>query len=76
MAVLYQTTTTAANIFAARPNWPGSFPEIVATSTYDVTSPTVDSQVVALASTSANVFLNASTGKFTSQAIRKAAQPV
>jgi branched-chain amino acid transport system substrate-binding protein len=37
-----------------------------------VTSPTVDSQVVSLASTNANVFLNASTGKFTSQAIRKA----
>ncbi|WP_407150575.1 ABC transporter substrate-binding protein [Bradyrhizobium sp. ORS 86] len=48
--------------------------EIVAASPYEVTSPTVDSQVVALASTNANVFLNASTGKFTSQAIRKAGE--
>lgn len=48
--------------------------EIVATSRYEVTSPTVDSQVVSLASTNANVFLNASTGKFTSQAIRKAGE--
>ncbi len=48
--------------------------EIVATSPYEVTSPTVDSQVVSLASTNANVFLNASTGKFTTQAIRKAGE--
>ena len=48
--------------------------EIVAASQYEVTSPTVDSQVVSLASTNANVFLNASTGKFTTQAIRKAGE--
>ncbi|MBR1121554.1 ABC transporter substrate-binding protein [Bradyrhizobium lablabi] len=48
--------------------------EIVAASPYEVTSPTVDSLVVALASTNANVFLNASTGKFTTQAIRKAGE--
>jgi branched-chain amino acid transport system substrate-binding protein len=48
--------------------------EIAATAPYEVTSPTVDSQVVLLASTKANVFLNASTGKFTSQAIRKAGE--
>jgi branched-chain amino acid transport system substrate-binding protein len=48
--------------------------EIAATAPYEVTSPTVESQVVSLASTKANVFLNASTGKFTSQAIRKASE--
>lgn len=48
--------------------------EIVAASSYEVTSPTVEAQVVALAATNANVFLNASTGKFTSQAIRKAGE--
>lgn len=48
--------------------------EIVATAPYEVTSPTVDSQVISLASSKANVFLNASTGKFTSQAIRKAGE--
>lgn len=48
--------------------------EIAASAPYEVTSPTVDSQVVSLASTKANVFLNASTGKFTSQAIRKASE--
>ncbi len=48
--------------------------EIVAIAPYEVASPTVDSQVVSLASSNANVFLNASTGKFTSQAIRKASE--
>jgi branched-chain amino acid transport system substrate-binding protein len=48
--------------------------EIVAAAAYEVTSPTVESQVISLASTNANVFLNASTGKFTSQAIRKAGE--
>jgi ABC-type branched-subunit amino acid transport system substrate-binding protein len=48
--------------------------EIVATASYEVTSPSVESQVVSLASTNANVFLNASTGKFTTQAIRKAGE--
>jgi ABC-type branched-subunit amino acid transport system substrate-binding protein len=48
--------------------------EIVQAASYEVTAPSVESQVVALASTSANVFLNASTGKFTSQAIRKAGE--
>ncbi|WP_334393206.1 ABC transporter substrate-binding protein [Bradyrhizobium sp. AZCC 2262] len=48
--------------------------EIVAATAYEVTSPTVESQVIALAATNASVFLNASTGKFTSQAIRKAGE--
>jgi ABC-type branched-subunit amino acid transport system substrate-binding protein len=45
---------------------------IVAAMSYETTSPSVDSQVVTLAATDANVFLNISTGKFTSQAIRRA----
>lgn len=47
---------------------------VVAVAPYEVTSPTVESQVISLASSNANVFLNASTGKFTSQAIRKAGE--
>ncbi|MGB8352682.1 MAG: ABC transporter substrate-binding protein, partial [Chthoniobacteraceae bacterium] len=39
---------------------------------YEVTDPTVDSQIIDLASTKANVFLNISTPKFAVQAIRKA----
>jgi ABC-type branched-subunit amino acid transport system substrate-binding protein len=46
--------------------------QIVATSAYEATTPTVDSQVISLSSSGADVFLNASTPKFASQAIRKA----
>jgi branched-chain amino acid transport system substrate-binding protein len=45
---------------------------IVRTVSYEVTDATVDSQLIDLASTKANVFLNISTPKFAVQAIRKA----
>ena len=41
--------------------------------TYEVTDPTVDSQIIQLKDTGANVFFNISTPKFAAQAIRKAA---
>ena len=41
--------------------------------TYEVTDPTVDSQVIQLKDTGANVFLNIATPKFAAQAIRKVA---
>ncbi|MBS0525697.1 MAG: ABC transporter substrate-binding protein [Proteobacteria bacterium] len=41
--------------------------------TYEVTDPTVDSQVIQLKDSGANVFFNVSTPKFAAQAIRKAA---
>ena len=41
--------------------------------TYEVTDPTVDSQVIQLKDSGANVFFNISTPKFAAQAIRKAA---
>ncbi len=40
--------------------------------TYEVTAPTVDSQVISLAASQADVFLNITSPKFTTQAIRKA----
>jgi branched-chain amino acid transport system substrate-binding protein len=40
--------------------------------TYEVTDPTVDSQIVELAASGANVFFNIATPKFAAQAIRKA----
>ncbi|MGY3617168.1 ABC transporter substrate-binding protein [Bradyrhizobium sp. USDA 10063] len=77
VAVLYQNDDYGREYlrsFKAELGRLGSQAEIVATAPYEVTSPTVDSQVVSLASSNANVFLNASTGKFTSQAIRKASE--
>ncbi|TAJ87362.1 ABC transporter substrate-binding protein [Reyranella sp.] len=41
--------------------------------TYEVTDPTVDSQVIQLKDSGANVFFNIATPKFAAQAIRKAA---
>src|SRR4029079_6728184 len=41
---------------------------------YEVTDPTVDSQVIQLKDSGANVFFNISTPKFAAQSIRKAAE--
>ena len=41
--------------------------------TYEVTDPTVDSQIIQLKDSGANVFFNIATPKFAAQAIRKAA---
>jgi ABC-type branched-subunit amino acid transport system substrate-binding protein len=45
---------------------------IVAESTYEVTDPTVDSQIATLKGSGANTFVNITTPKFAAQAIRKA----
>jgi branched-chain amino acid transport system substrate-binding protein len=42
--------------------------------TYEVTDPTVDSQMLQLAHTGANVFINITTPKFAAQAIKKAGE--
>ena len=47
---------------------------IVQFSTYEVTDPTIDSQMIQLKNSGANVFLNISTPKFAAQAIKKAAE--
>ena len=47
---------------------------VVAEAGYEVIDPTIDSQMVTLKSSGANVLLNASTPKFASQAIKKAAE--
>jgi branched-chain amino acid transport system substrate-binding protein len=47
---------------------------IVAEVTYEVTDPTVDSQMVSLKASGADVFFNVTTPKFAAQAIKKAAE--
>ena len=47
---------------------------IVQVATYEVTDPTVDSQIIQLKNSGANVFFNVTTPKFAAQAIRKAAE--
>jgi branched-chain amino acid transport system substrate-binding protein len=48
--------------------------KIVAEATYEVTDPTVDSQILQLKNSGANVFFNVTTPKFGAQAIKKAAE--
>ncbi|WP_439574395.1 ABC transporter substrate-binding protein [Phreatobacter sp.] len=48
--------------------------KIVQLSTYEVTDPTVDSQMIQLKNSGADVFFNITTPKFAAQAIRKAAE--
>ncbi len=47
---------------------------ILKVATYEVTDPTVDSQIIQLKDTGANVFFNVATPKFAAQAIRKAGE--
>ncbi len=47
---------------------------IVLVATYEVTDPTVDSQMLQLKNSGANVFFNITTPKFAAQAIKKAAE--
>jgi branched-chain amino acid transport system substrate-binding protein len=48
--------------------------KIVQVATYEVADPTVDSQMIALKNSGANVFFNITTPKFAAQAIRKAGE--
>jgi len=47
---------------------------VVSTLTYEVTDPTVDSQIASLKASGADTFLNITTPKFAAQAIKKAAE--
>jgi ABC-type branched-subunit amino acid transport system substrate-binding protein len=49
----------------------GGNAKVVAEATYDLTDPTIDSQLINLAKSGADVFYNITTGKATSQSIRK-----
>jgi ABC-type branched-subunit amino acid transport system substrate-binding protein len=49
----------------------GGTAKVVAEATYDLTDPTVDSQLINLSKSGADVFYNISTGKASSQSIRK-----
>jgi ABC-type branched-subunit amino acid transport system substrate-binding protein len=74
VAVLYQNDDFGKDFlkgFGERLG-PAAKDVIVRAVSYEVTDATVDSQIIDLASTKANVFLNITTPKFAVQAIRKA----
>ncbi len=52
----------------------GGNAKVVAEASYDLTDPTVDSQLINLSKSGADVFFNISTGKATSQSIRKVSE--
>src|SRR5436305_3178190 len=52
----------------------GGTAKVVAEATYDLTDPTIDSQLINLSKSGADVFYNISTGKASSQSIRKVAE--
>ena len=52
----------------------GGSAKVILEQTYDLTDPTVDSQLINLSKSGADVFYNISTGKATSQSVRRAAE--
>src|SRR5438046_9210063 len=74
IAVLYQNDDYGKDYLRGRQVGLGDKAKsmIVAEASYEVSDPTVDSQIVQLQSSGANVFFNITTPKFAAQAIRKA----
>jgi len=52
----------------------GGNAKVIMEQTYDLTEPTIDSQIINLSKSGADVFYNISTGKATSQSVRKVAE--
>ena len=74
VAVLYQNDDFGKEYLAAfrkRLQEIGSKVQVVAAAGYEVTAPTVDSQIISLAASGADVFMDITSPKFTIQAIRK-----
>ena len=73
IAVLYQNDDLGKDYFIGLREGLGDKADklIVATKTYETTDPTVDSQIVALQGSGANILLTVAAPKFAAQAIRK-----
>lgn len=72
IAILYQNDDLGKDfIVGFKSELKGAFDTKVVTSSYEVSQPTIDSQIVSLKSSGANVLLFAGTPKFAAQAIRK-----
>ena len=72
IAILYQNDDLGKDFVAAFKEYlKGDFDKKVVASSYEVSEPTIDSQVVSLKASGAEAFLFAGTPKFAAQAIRK-----
>src|SRR5690348_5159696 len=76
VAMLYQNDDSGKDYFNGFKQGLGKDADklIVSHVTYEVTDPTVDSQMIQLKNSGANVFFNITTPKFAAQAIKKAAE--
>ncbi len=74
IAILYQNDDFGRELVSGLTEGLGNDAKsmIVMQKSYETTDPTIDSQMISLAGSGANVFLNATTPKFAAQAIRKA----
>jgi branched-chain amino acid transport system substrate-binding protein len=73
IAVLYQNDDLGKDYLAGlRSFFKERYEEVVVTASYELTDPTVDSQIINLKASGADALLVAGTPKFASQAIRKA----
>jgi ABC-type branched-subunit amino acid transport system substrate-binding protein len=73
IAVLYQNDDLGKDYLAGlRDVFKDQYDKLVSTASYELTDPTVESQVITLKATGAEVLLVAGTPKFAAQAIRKA----
>jgi ABC-type branched-subunit amino acid transport system substrate-binding protein len=72
IAVLYQNDDSGKDYLSGLKEGLGArSPQIVAEASYEISDPTVDSQIVALKGSGADVLVNASTPKFAAMAIRR-----
>ncbi|WP_395344962.1 ABC transporter substrate-binding protein [Variovorax sp. UC122_21] len=77
VAVLYQNDDFGKEYLAAfkrQLQTLGSQIQVVMATGYEVTAPTIDSQIISLAATGADVFMDITSPKFTIQAIRKVSE--
>jgi branched-chain amino acid transport system substrate-binding protein len=75
LAVLYQNDDYGKDLLQGlKDGLNGKASMIVAEASYETASPTIDSQIVQLKSSGADIFLNIATPKFAAQAIRKVAE--
>lgn len=77
VAVLYQNDDFGKEYLAAfkrQLQTLGSHVQVVMATGYEVTAPTIDSQIISLAATGADVFMDITSPKFTIQAIRKVSE--
>ena len=76
IAILYQNDDYGKDYVKGMKDGLGSLASkmIVAEESYETTEPTIDSQIIKLKSSGADVFFNVTTPKFAAQAIRKVAE--